>query len=426
MPLSAPTPALLTSGRFYGTLAAARSLGRAGIPVVLAESGIAPAGFSRYVVRSERSPNVRDSDDFMEWLLKYGADHGPHVLSATSDDTVWLYALHHAELTRHFRLFQPRLAVIEGLLNKYTLSQHCDAVGLRTPRTWWPASEEEVAAVAREARFPVLIKPITQALSNRGKGSIVENRSELVARYASYRRLESASYGRGLLNRMPRAEFPALQEYHARAASGIYGISGFIDESGEVFLARASLKRLQYPRRLGIGLCFEEAAIHGEVVEHLRRLCRHVNYYGVFEVEFVPGEDGMLLLDFNPRFYNQLGFDIDRGLPLALLAYHAALGQRDEVSRLGHGALPSSNGAPRVYADRFKLELTLLLWRFSGASFWDEARYWRAWCRTHRENRTDAVLDRDDWLPGAVDVAQTLWSCARHPRSFIRRTLHDR
>ena len=64
------------------------------------------------------------------------------------------------------------------------------------------------------------------------------------------------------------------------------------------------------------------------LVEAIRRLCREVGYFGVFEIEFLRVLDrGWAVIDFNPRFYHQMGFDIARGLPLPIWAYLGASGR---------------------------------------------------------------------------------------------------
>ena len=80
-----------------------------------------------------------------------------------------------------------------------------------------------------------------------------------------------------------------------------------------------------------------------ELAAGLERLVARVGFSGVFEAEFIDPQGQAVLIDFNPRFYNQMGFDIARGLPLPLLAYYDALGSHAEPE----GALrdPEGSGA---------------------------------------------------------------------------------
>lgn len=102
----------------------------------------------------------------------------------------------------------------------------------------------------------------------------------------------------------------------------MYSLAGFVDRSGEILGVRASQKVVQSPRGMGVGLLFREAPVDPEVLEGLARLCRRTGYFGVFEVEFVRADGGHHLIDFNPRYYGQVQFEISRGLSLPQLVSH--------------------------------------------------------------------------------------------------------
>jgi hypothetical protein len=73
-------------------------------------------------------------------------------------------------------------------------------------------------------------------------------------------------------------------------------------------------------------VCFECAPL--ELVERIATLCRRIRYRGVFVVEFIEDGDRALLLEFNARFYAEMGFGTARGMPLPILDCLAALGPR--------------------------------------------------------------------------------------------------
>ena len=96
---------VLTMARYYGTLAATRCLGHAGVPVIVAdESRFSPALWSRHVVRREHCPPARFLDRLVDWLLEFGARNPGHVLYATSDDLAWVFAERSALFSRPHRL----------------------------------------------------------------------------------------------------------------------------------------------------------------------------------------------------------------------------------------------------------------------------------------------------------------------------------
>jgi predicted ATP-grasp superfamily ATP-dependent carboligase len=163
--------------------------------------------------------------------------------------------------------------------------------------------------------------------------------------------------------------------------------------------------------------------VDGDLTRKLIALCKQVGYFGVFEVEFIEVDDRHLMIDFNPRFYNQLRFDCDRGLSLPLLSYHAALGNEAELERLVAASEPNGRRWPEVFTHRLNLEILLRAQRLSGVLTRSEARRWRDWLERYRGNICDAAFDADDPLPAALDVLQVVYQCARHPRAFYHKTV---
>jgi predicted ATP-grasp superfamily ATP-dependent carboligase len=408
-------PALLTMPGYHGTLAAVRNLGRHGVPVTTADPArFTRAGWSKYTTESVRCPAVRDTERFVDWLLTFGREREPHVLLPTCDDTAFLYSLHREQLSEYFYLAVPKVEVLHGLLNKRLLMERAREVGLLTPQSWTPSGSEEVARLAREARFPLLIKPTTQVLFDpRSKGVMVSEREQFVQ---TYERLARDRYGRALRDYDASVTTPLVQEFFAEAASaGVYSICGHARD-GCVVAARSARKVLQWPRRLGIGVCFEAAPMQPELLVALGRLIAHVGFSGTFEAEFVQDAGRHLLIDFNPRFYSQMGFDVARGLPLPLMAYEDALG-----GPLTTPPAPGNGADSRInaYAHGAAFKLLLHAQGASGALGKDEQRKWLAWYEEHRSSRVDAVADADDRAPELIDVMNIARDVARHPLRFL-------
>lgn len=412
-------PVLLTQAGFYGTLAAVRAYGRAGLEVTVADADLrAPACWSRFTARREACPPEWQAEAFVEWLDGFGRRRPGHVLVATSDESAWLYALFRAPLEKNFRLYQADVDAVFALLNKRLLAEHAQAVGLATPPTWFPETAEDAEAVAREATFPVLLKPTTEILSEQHiKGERVGSADELVPRwrhFAQYR------YAELLTRTHPDVARPMIQAYLPEAEHGIESVSGFIDETGTRFVVRGSRKVLQRPRRIGVGVCFEAMPVDPALRDGIQRLCRRVGYHGVFEAEFIRFEGKAHLIDFNPRFYGQMGFDLARGVNLPMLMYAAAMGDAALVDRTLADAERAGEALDWKYVHRLAAHSMLRTQRLAGALSDDEAAHWRAWMATAQGRTADPVLDFDDWRPAAVDLAQSVAHALRHPRSWLR------
>jgi D-aspartate ligase len=422
----ARTPVLLADAGYYGTLAAARALGRSGVPVtVIDPSRSAVALWSRHVARRLRCPPFGDLERFVHWLARFGESNSRNVVLATSDDVSFALALHRDLLADRMVIAQPDLASLIRILDKGRLLEDARAAGLDVPDTWLPQSEDDVARAAREADGPLVVKPRTQVLlAGHGKGTIVDGAPSAVhAAYRSFRRLNR--YGPALSSHFPEATWPMLQRYHPQAMDGIYSLTGFRDPDGKSFAVLAANKVLQRPRKLGIGLCFEEAPVDGALAEGVKRLCARVGYFGIFEVEFIREGHRSLLIDMNGRLYNQVAFDVARGLPLPQLAYASALGRHDEVAELLSKVPHARPEGMRGFCNRFGLDVMVGAKRLTGRMSRDEAARWHTWCDERRGGMVDAVADPDDPRPYAFEVAAQVYGYMRHPVSFIRKIALD-
>ncbi len=414
-------PALLANADYYGTLAAARCLGRNGIPLTVAHPGrLGAASWSRFIQKRLTCPPTTHSEEFLAWLLDFGRASPGHVLYPTSDDAAFIYSAHQDQLSEFFHLYQPPVQAVYGLLNKRKLHEEATAAGLKVPRTWFPESEADFDTIAREATTGLMIKPVTQVLFTNHRKGAVTTADQLRAEYKTF---AQESYAPELRAMDPEVTRPMVQAFHPEANQSIYSLSGFISREGEHAL-RGAVKVLQLPRKLGIGICFENAEVKQSLADGITAMCKRLGYFGVFEAEFIVRGDDHLLIDFNPRFFGQLGFDVARGLPMGLLAYEAALGRADKVSQMLARARTWAPQTAPVFVHRAALDLVLRSQQASRAMPREEADEWRAWAERHPS--VDAVVDADDWKPSAIDWVNRLSSYARHPRAFVRSVILNR
>ena len=124
------------------------------------------------------------------------------------------------------------------------------------------------------------------------------------------------------------------------------------------------------------------------------------------------------MIDVNPRFYGQMGFDVARHLPLPELVYHAALGDREFVRAALDG--------PLIHCHRMMFELLLAAQLTSGKFTVSERRRWRAWYARNGARAADAVHDSDDPAPTLVEIAAQFSLYARHPGNLVRNIVLNR
>lgn len=418
-------PVLLTMPDYCGTLAAARCLGANGIPVWMAGSSeAAPAMHSRHVQRKLHSPPYTSGAAWLEWLRSVGEAHPGLVLYPTSDDLAWFIALHLDELKARFRTWMPKVEVYERLLDKSLLHDACVKVGLETPLTMAPVGDEAIDRAAAQMPLPVLIKQRTQVLSlTNDKGVLVKDRAQLAPAFRAFRKKHR--HGPEALARMPHASEPMMQRYYAEGVSGSLQVTGFIDETGELFVLRAANKVLQRPKTLGISLCLEACPVPEGLGEKLRALCLETGYFGVFGVEFLMVDGRPLLIDFNPRYYHFMALDLARGMPLPLMTAFAATGQREKLAAVVREAQREPATAATAFTYGIQLYELLAAQTLTGRMPLHESRSWLEWRQRHAGKLVDAVNDPDDRRPWLVDLAGTAALTARHPLRFLKRIAFD-
>jgi predicted ATP-grasp superfamily ATP-dependent carboligase len=410
---------LLLGADYYGTLAAARAFGKAGIRVTMAdENRHARALYSRHVTERLVHPELSSPTALVDWLVDWGTRNPGTFLYPPNDHLAWLFAAERERLSKVFTMYSPSEETIITLLDKKRLHAACVEVGIEVPQTLGLGDLEIESTIVRGVPFPVLLKPRTQVYLKSGiKGFIAHDHVELASELARFREL--VAFDPVLLDRHPDIAEPMIQEYLAAAETSIFSVSGFVDAQGRV-VARGAMKVLQRPRKVGIGLCFESRELEPGLVDKLSALCKKIGYHGAFESEFIVHGRRRLLIDFNPRFYSQMGFDVARGLPLPLLVWHAARGDEQRLGAELDRARAWQPKGGEVYCHKTMLDLVLGLQGLSGQMTRDEVRRWRAWYAEHEERATDAVRDADDRLPSVIDAAQWVQHFARHPRSFVR------
>jgi D-aspartate ligase len=254
---------------------------------------------------------------------------------------------------------------------------------------------------------------------------VVQTPEELADAYAAHLR-ETNALSAGMDGPAISRRLPLLQAYHAEAVDSILSVSGFVDRSGVSSVLRFAQKIMQQPRSLGTGVYFEEAPQKSDLARRLVAMCREVGYFGVFEAEFIQAGGHDLLIDFNPRYYGQMEFDVARGLPLPWLVQLASVGDEASLREAVLEAQAAGTRAELVYSDWVSFSSVQWAQSLLGKMSRSERMRWKRWRQNHVGRIVDASYAVDDQLPALFNLLQQCTGHLRHPRAFVRHRVLDR
>jgi D-aspartate ligase len=415
---------LLASASSGGTIAAVRNLGRNGVGAqVLSSTRLDAAAWSRHTSRAYSTPAEIDHELFLDCIMAIGKANPGLVLLPTSDQTAWIYTANADALAQYFLMYQPSLECIQRILDKKLLTDAAIQAGLDVLPSWDPETSDELSKLLATFPYPVLIKPRThvQRLRN-DKGVVVETPDELSKQYDNF--LVREQYRSAPPAQSIGFQRPLLQQFAVDGSQNVQSITGFIDRTGELFVSRRSVKVFQRSQPIGVGVCHEALPASPELSRKVYDLCRELNYFGVFEAEFILFDGRWAMIDFNPRLYNQTGLDTRRGMPLPLLAFLDASGQADALSEAVAKA-QVENEAPLVFCDQFTMKAILLAQGIVSRVPRANRQRWRAWSRQHAGHCVDVAMDYSDPMPAIVHALSEICLGVRALPRFVRMTTRE-
>ncbi|MEU8759827.1 ATP-grasp domain-containing protein [Streptomyces sp. NPDC048659] len=373
----------------HGTLGAARSLGRAGIPVhAVVESLSSPVVRSRYLLGAHARPAEPSPAELTRLLLRIadrlpGGPDQPAVLVPLDDITALSLAECRPELAGRYLLPEQSPEQLARVADKAQLAETCRALSLPHPRTELPTSADEAAAMAWSLGLPVIAKWSRPWLLPPGGGlrstTIVGSLAEVRELYA-----RTPQAGSRLL----------LQELLPAGRDLDWFFHGYVDSAGGCATGATGRKERSWPDGAGLTAVGRWSA-NPAVDTMARELLAALGYRGVCDLDFrLDRATGAYhLLDFNPRpgaqfrlFADRDGLDVVRAMHLDLTgrqvpAHTPAFGRRfvvENYAALSVLASPRRRYAAEPGASRRRGERTETAW-FAGDDLAPAFAMLRAW-----------------------------------------------
>ncbi len=371
----APAVGAVVIGGDHTGLGVARSLGRAGIPVVVLEDQFSIAKFSRYVTRVVRSKDLRSERGTVEAILDAGRryDLRNWVLFPTRDETVVAVARHRDELAGFFRVTTASWDSVQWAWNKKNTYELAEKLGIPCPKTFNPRSVEELEPLY--ARLPLAVKP-----------AVKEN--FFYATHAKAWRAETPQQLRELFTKaseqIPLDEI-LIQEIIPGDGSAQFSYCAFFRD-GKAHSTLMATRTRQHPREFGRAATYVESIDVPEIAGPSERFLKEINFYGIVEVEYkLDHRDGKYkLLDVNARTWGFQNLGASAGVDFCRMLWDDQMGKAVTSSRgrAGVGWLRLITDLPVALSDMAQGYLTL-------------GSYLRSLGRT----RAESVFCQDDPMP---------------------------
>jgi predicted ATP-grasp superfamily ATP-dependent carboligase len=374
--------ALVIGGDHQG-LGIARSLGRRGIGVAVADDEISVGVASRFIQR--RFPWPSSEAQQIESLADNHGLRGATIYP-TRDETVALLAQRHERLRERFVLVTPPWEVTRWAYDKRLTYELAGRIGLACPGTHYPRGREEVEGL--DLLFPVIIKPAikdhfySQTLT---KAWEVTDRAELLDRYDEAMRL------------IPGDEI-MIQEVVPGGGETQVSFAALCAD-GDVLAWVTARRTRQHPMDYGHSSTFVETIDCAPIEEPSRELLAAMRYSGLVEVEYKHDtrDDRYKVLDVNARTWGWHTIGRRAGVDFPYLAW-----------RLAHGEpVPRRQGRNGVRWMRGVTDVPTALREIRGGRLTVGA-----YLRSFRAPLELSVLAVDDPLPSLAELAllpYTFW-----------------
>ena len=309
---------LVTDGHLRPSLAAVRSLGRAGYRVhVCAPRARSLAGASRYAVAHERVPDpLAQPDAYADAVKRLLERWSIRVLLPMSEESLLVLLPATAEMSDVCVPFAP-LSTFEKASNKEYVLSLAATLGIAVPEQRVLSSPEALASIDVGAlHFPVVLKPARSVAGAQGE------RTKLGVSYAA----DAADLKRRI-DALAASAFPLLLQ---QKIEGL-GTGVFLLVWGGELLAQFAHRRIrEKPPSGGASVLAESIAADPEAIAQSLSLLSALNWRGPAMVEYKQDRatGKRYLMEINGRFWGSLQLAIDAGVDFPALLVAAALGAR--------------------------------------------------------------------------------------------------
>lgn len=318
---------LILDANTRSALAATRSLGKRGVPVVVAdETENTLSGASKYCGETFTYPAPsKDPELFIATVKTACLQRNVKMILPMTEITTSTILNHRGQLER-FKVPFPTFEAFDTMTDKWKLLKIAQRLNISVPKTHFVSNPKNIADICTGLRFPAVLKPHRSIIYSNGRWV-----SACVKYVGSVRELDESIAKHECFGQHPFL----IQELISGEARGIFAL--YDHGKPLVFFAHRRLR--EHPPSGGVSVLSESIEPHPEAQKMAQALLDHVGWHGVAMVEFKLSPDGIpYLMEVNGRFWGSLQLAIDAGVDFPWLLYQLASGREpDKINEYAIG-----------------------------------------------------------------------------------------
>jgi len=309
----APRPqVLIFEAEAKSALPVAASFAARGFRVVAASSRkYCSTFYYRKVHERIRMPSeALESEACLDFLLDLVRRRRFEMMIPLGDTVCELVGRRRDDFTRHTRVVLVPPETFQIGRDKVETMKAAQRVNVPIPKTWFP-EEQDIAEIAREVTYPVLVKP---AVASGARGiEFVHRPDELAPKFD----LIAREFGRSYVQ-----EFippPGVQ----------YKVDLILDHDQTLLAGVVYSKIRYYPPSAGSSV-LNESVENPQILDYATRLARSIGWFGLCDFDFiVDSRDGVpKLMEINPRFPESFRMCAAAGVDFPAILYDMACGKK--------------------------------------------------------------------------------------------------
>ena len=313
-----------------GEIGLVRSLGQAGIPVYVASyyrDNIAL--YSKYCKRRLHFSHT-SSEAFVDDLVTFGRSVATKMVFFSDDDrAVLTFSRCRDVLEPYYYYNLPDHSVVDAVLDKRKFALLADQLGLQTPKSFMPASIEELDSIARTIGYPCVLKPVHK------EDWWHPEFSRIVGPYKKAIQCASKDELVNYFNKVTQINRDVVvQEYISGDDRDLYSVNMYLTRSGELGGYFIGHKIRIYPIHAGVGSLVETVR-DDEMLEIALDAARKLQIRGHFNIQFKrdPATKKLRIMEAHTRNSLWCYLATGSGVNITAIAYFDMIGKEYPFSR---------------------------------------------------------------------------------------------